>query len=186
MSEMSDLKLNLLICDHKNCSKSWATNRWSVCWNGWADGRWWPVASGRPSRGTTFTSGSEPKASAQAFCSRFQFFPTLRTTVDVFWQWVPEGHVLSHFLSYTMSASKVDQPSFGLGGRDSVLKGPDDTTVKAYKNLMSKAMLKLGANPPEKIQKTVDNIYAFELLLANVSWSSSLHFSHSNLDNFPP
>lgn len=55
-----------------------------------------------------------------------------------------------------------------MGGRDAILKGVNDTSVKAYKKLMVKSALKLGADP-NTIESTVDEMFEFETLMAKVS-----------------
>ncbi|XP_054155668.1 neprilysin-2-like [Oppia nitens] len=62
----------------------------------------------------------------------------------------------------------IDHPSFGLGSRDVMLKGDSDKSVKAYKTLMTKTLLKLGVNQ-DMVDPYVEKLFAFEILLANNS-----------------
>ncbi|CAG2114188.1 unnamed protein product, partial [Medioppia subpectinata] len=87
------------------------------------------------------------------------------------------GAVSSMFFSLAISPDfknnsqrilSIDHPSFGLGSRDILLKGPEATEVKAYKKLMSRAMIKLGANETI-VSSIVEELLSFETLLANRS-----------------
>ncbi|CAG2180147.1 unnamed protein product, partial [Oppiella nova] len=99
------------------------------------------------------------------------------TWLDLYLKLRDEGAVSSMFFSLSISPDfmnnsvrilSIDHPSFGLGSRDMLLKGANDTAVKAYKNLMTKAMLKLGA-PDASVNTIVDQFLDFETLLANQS-----------------
>ena len=81
---------------------------------------------------------------------------------------VSKTNLVTHYHVFKIDHAQIDQPSFGPGSRDIVLKGENDTSLKAYKDLMVKSALKLGANALT-IESKVDELFKFEILLAKVS-----------------
>ncbi|XP_050401101.1 neprilysin-4 [Patella vulgata] len=64
----------------------------------------------------------------------------------------------------------INQPSFGMPGRDYYLKGRNDTMVKAYEDLAVKVAVVLGATQNDAA-KQMKEMVDFEVNLANISVS---------------
>lgn len=82
----------------------------------------------------------------------------------------------STFLPLTLSLSlppvrlQIDQGTLGVPDRKYLLKGTNDTVVKAYLETMVDIAIALGAKDKDQVEKEMKQVLNFEIQLANVSY----------------
>lgn len=68
---------------------------------------------------------------------------------------------------------QIDQGTLGVPDRKYLLKGTNDTVVKAYLETMVDTAMALGAKDKDRIEREMKQVLDFEIQLANVSHQSS-------------